>query len=97
MGTKEYQTVPMREEIILVQAANTRDVSRFHTEKGRQVRCSCLKLSLGLNSPNEGSEPSLSICSLIGAATESLLAKAWLAVGCEAPYPVYTACASAKC
>lgn len=97
MGTKENQTVLMREEIILVQAANMKDVRRFHMEKGRQVRCSCLKLSLGLSNANEGSEPSVSICSLTGATTEAPLAEAWLAMGCEAPHPVYAACASAKC
>lgn len=96
MGTKVNQTALMREERILVQAANMRDV-RFHMEKGRQVRCCCLKPSLGLSNANEGSEPSFSICSLVGAMIEAPLAKAWLAMGCEAAHPVYAACASAKC
>ena len=68
MGTKEDQTVFMREEVILVQAANMREVRRFHLEKGRQMRCNCishakLKLSVGVSNVNEGSELSFSICS----------------------------------
>lgn len=86
MGTKEDQRVLVKEEIILVQAANMREVRRFHLEKGRQVRCNCtshakLKLSLGISNINEGSELSFSICSLVGGTTEALLTKSWLAIG----------------
>lgn len=102
MGTKEAQTVLMKEEIILVQAANMREARIFHLEKDRQIRCICtrhakLKLSLGISNVNESSELSFSICFLIGGTTEALLARPWLAIGCGAPNPAYAACASAKC
>lgn len=102
MGTKEDQAVLMREEIILVQAANMREAKRFHLEKGRQIRCVCtshakLKLSLGMSNISEGSELSFSICSLSGGTTEALLARPWLAVSYGVPNTVYAVCAGAKC